>query len=306
MTKDEQPPMTYQILGKSQLNISRIAFGCMSLPTELEAVQAIADQAIDNGINFFDTADLYDKGLNEINIGKALASKRERVIIATKVGNQWRPDGSGWDWNPTKEYIIAAAEKSLQRLQTDYIDLYQLHGGTIEDPVDETIEAFELLQQQGKIRYYGISSIRPNVIREYIKRSNIVSVMMQYNLADRRPEENCLALLHENTIGVLARGAMAGGLLAGKPAKPYLGYTEDEIMAAAKAIQTVTPAQNSMAATAIRFALQHPAITAAVVGIRTEKQLTDALEANFFGPLSPTESALLAESVVPKLYEQHR
>lgn len=306
MTKDKYLPMAYQILGKSQLSISRIAFGCMSLPTEPAAVQSIVDKAIDNGINFFDTADLYEKGLNEINIGKALASKRDRVIIASKAGNQWRTDGSGWDWNPAKEYIISAAEKSLQRLQTDYIDLYQLHGGTMEDPIDETIEAFELLQQQGKIRYYGISSIRPNVIRDYIRRSNIVSVMMQYSLADRRAEESCFALLQENTIGVLARGTMAGGLLAGKPAKAYLGFTENEILTAAKAVQTVTPLQSNMAATAIRFALQHPAVTAAVVGIRTEKQLTDALQANSYGPLSSTESALLAKSVVPKLYEQHR
>src|SRR6202034_3432729 len=98
---------------------------------------------------------------------------------------------------------------------TDYIDLYQLHGGTIDDPIDETIEAFELLQQQGKIRYYGISSIRPNVISEYVQRSNIISVMMQYSLLDRRPEESCLQLLQQNNIGVLARGSVAGGLLAG-------------------------------------------------------------------------------------------
>ena len=142
-------------------------------------------------------ADLYDKGENEKLIGAALKEKRKDVIIATKVGNQWRADGSGWDWNPRKEYILSCVEGSLQRLNIDYIDLYQLHGGTIQDPIDETIEAFELLVQQGKIRYYGISSIRPNVIREYVKRSNIVSVMMQYSLLDRRSEETCLPLLQQ-------------------------------------------------------------------------------------------------------------
>ncbi len=94
---------------------------------------------------------------------------------------------------------------SLKRLNTDRIDVYQLHGGTIEDPIEETISAFEQLVQQGKIRYYGISSIRPNVIREYVLRSNIVSVMMQYSLLDRRPEEECLPLLAQKDIGVLAR-----------------------------------------------------------------------------------------------------
>src|SRR4030095_2949702 len=147
----------------------------------------------------------YNHGLNEVAVGKALASRRRDVIIATKVVNQWRKDGSGWDWNPRKDYILSCADNSLKRLQTDYIDLFQLHGGTIEDNIDETIDAFESLVKAGKIRYYGISSIRPNVIREYVKRSNIVSVMMQYSLLDRRPEEECLQLLHDNHIGVLAR-----------------------------------------------------------------------------------------------------
>ena len=145
----------------------------MSLGENDEANSRLLNEAFDKGINFFDTADLYQKGFNETTVGKALKEKRKEVIIATKVGNQWREDGSGWDWNPNKAYIFSAVEKSLQRLQSDYIDLYQLHGGTIDDPIDETIEAFELLKQQGKIRYYGISSIRPNVIREWIKRSNI-------------------------------------------------------------------------------------------------------------------------------------
>lgn len=298
--------MTYKLLGKSELNISRIGFGCMSLQPGQADLQPIIDKAIDCGINYFDTADLYHKGINEEDIGKALGSKRNQVIIATKVGNQWRADGSGWDWNPGKKYILASVEQSLARLQTDHIDLYQLHGGTIEDPIDETIEAFELLQQQGKIRYYGISSIRPNVIREYVRRSNMVSVMMQYSLADRRPEEACLALLQEHQIGVVVRGSIAGGLLAGKPAKSYLGYKEQEIMAAAKAIQNTTPAGSNTAATAIRVVLQHPAVTSAVIGIRTEKHLTDAVQAIQDGSLSNQQFASLNESLPVNYYDQHR
>ena len=181
--------MEYRKLGKSDLNISVIGFGCMSLKDNQQQNETIIHEALEYGINYFDTADLYDKGMNEVSVGKALKSKRAKAILATKVGNQWRSDGSRWDWNPNKKYILAAVEESLKRLQTDYIDVYQLHGGTIDDPVDETIEAFELLQKQGKIRWYGISSIRPNVIREYVQRSNIVSVMMQYSLLDRRAEE---------------------------------------------------------------------------------------------------------------------
>ena len=143
--------MQYTSLGRSPLQISCIAFGCMSLPQDT-ASASILHKAVDAGINYFDTADLYDKGLNEELVGAALKGMRKQVIIATKVGNVWRTDGSGWDWNPSKEHILKSVEASLKRLQTDYIDLYQLHGGTIDDPIDEAIEAFEQLVQQGKIR----------------------------------------------------------------------------------------------------------------------------------------------------------
>ncbi len=138
-----------------------------------------------------------------------------------------------------EKYILESVERSLNRLQTDYIDLYQLHGGTIDDPIDETIEAFETLQAEGKIRCYGISSIRPNVIRESVRRSNMVSVMMQYSLIDRRPEESCLSLLQENNIGVLTRGSLASGLLTGKAPKPYLNYSADEVSRMANVVKGI-------------------------------------------------------------------
>lgn len=298
--------MEYRQLGKSNLKISRIAFGCMSLKDNQSENEKIIHQAIEYGINYFDTADLYDKGMNEISIGKALKGKRSNVIIATKVGNQWRSDGSGWDWNPRKEYVLTAVEESLRRLQTDYIDLYQLHGGTIEDPIDETIEAFELLQKQGKIRYYGISSIRPNVINEYVRRSNIVSVMMQYSLLDRRPEETCLPLLQQNGIGVLARGSVASGLLVDKLAKPYLSYSEEQVQKAASAIKRLSDKQRSAAQTAVQFVLHNTAITAAVVGIRTLEQLKEAAETLSVPRLSQQQIEEIQSSIPVNKYEQHR
>jgi aryl-alcohol dehydrogenase-like predicted oxidoreductase len=298
--------MEYVRLGKSDLQISRIAFGCMSLAGDDAENEKILHRAVDLGINFFDTANLYAKGMNEMSVGKALKPFRDKVYIATKVGNQWRADGSGWDWNPRKEYILAEVETSLQRLQTDHIDLYQLHGGTIDDPIDETIEAFELLKQQGKIRHYGISSIRPNVIREYIQRSNIVSVMMQYSLLDRRPEEACLSLLQEHNIGVLARGAVAQGLLVNKPPKAYLNYSSGEVEQAAAAVQSVSGKQCNAAQTVLRFVLQHPAVSCAVAGIRTMHQLEEAVDAVKSSEITEFEMKRLRESVVANQYEQHR
>lgn len=298
--------MNYQELGRSLLKISEIGFGCMSLGNDHAENARLIAQAVENGINFFDTADLYQKGFNEESVGKAFAGKRQQIIIATKVGNRWRADGSGWDWDPRPAYIIKCVEQSLQRLQTDYIDLYQLHGGTIDDPIDDVIATFEQLQKQGKIRCYGISSIRPNVIREYVKRSNIVSVMMQYSLLDRRPEESCLSLLQQNSIGVLARGPVAKGLLVNKPAEEYLNYSRQEVEAVANAVKKISGKNRSAAQTAIRWVLNNPAITSAVVGIRTKEQLMDAIGSIAVPPINAEELRVLQNLFETNFYELHR
>lgn len=298
--------MNYHLLGKSSLTISEVGFGCMSLGNHDAENARLIHCAIDGGLNYFDTADMYQKGLNETTVGKALQGKRNQVVLATKVGNQWRPDGSGWEWNPYKHYIISAVEQSLKRLNTDYIDLYQLHGGTIGDPIDETIEAFESLQAAGKIRYYGISSIRPNVIREYVKRARLSSVMMQYSILDRRAEETCFPLLQVNGIAVLARGCLASGLLVDKPAKPYLNYTEKQIEKSQAAVNVISGSNRKPAQTAIRFVLQQQPVTAAVIGIRTIEQLNDILGATKTPLLTDNEMTFLCNSIPVHYFEQHR
>src|SRR5690606_15127708 len=145
-------------LGNSSLEVSRIALGCMSLPEDAKEAKAIVDEALDLGINYFDTADLYGKGKNEEIVGDALGKRRTDIILATKVGNQWDQHTDEVSWNPSKAYITSQVHDSLRRLKTDYIDLYQLHGGMITDPAEETIEAFESLKKEGLIREYGISS----------------------------------------------------------------------------------------------------------------------------------------------------
>jgi aryl-alcohol dehydrogenase-like predicted oxidoreductase len=299
--------MHYKQLGQSSLLVSAIGFGCMSLGSDEAADTRLIHRALDLGINLFDTADLYERGENEKKLGRILKGKREQVVLATKVGNQLRSDGSGWDWNPGAEYIIRSVEESLVRLQTDRIDLYQLHGGTLEDPIDETIGAFELLRQQGKIRYYGISSIRPEVIREWIRRSQMVSVMMQYSLLDRRSEESCLGLLKDASVGVLARGSVAKGLLAGKRAEAYLNYSAGEVEMAALAIRSMSGAHRSDAQTAIQFVLQEPAVTSAVVGMRTMDQLEGVVKEGMDIPvLVEQDLQSLRGKLKANVYGQHR
>jgi aryl-alcohol dehydrogenase-like predicted oxidoreductase len=299
--------MKYNALGKTDLQVSEISFGCMSLGPDHAANRTLLHQALDQGITLFDTADLYQKGENELTVGRAFKGRRQEVVIATKVGNAWRPDGSGWDWVPSKEYLLQAVEHSLRRLETDYIDLYQLHGGTLDDPIDEIVEGFELLKQQGKIRAYGISSIRPSVIREYVQRSHIASVMMQYSLLDRRPEENCLGLLQEQNIAVLARGGFAQGLLVSKAAKSYLNHSKQEVAQAAAVVQPVAnTSQQTAAEVAARFVLHHSAVTSAVLGVRTERHLSDALRIAAASSLTRAEVETLRQAIPLNVYEQHR
>jgi len=298
--------MEYRQLGKSDLIISRIGFGCMSLHPEQKDFFKMIDLALDQGINYFDTADLYDKGGNEEMLGKAFKGRRDKVIIGSKAGNQWRADGSGWDWNPRKEYILKCAEASLKRLQTDYIDLFMLHGGTLEDNIMESIEAFEILLQQGKIRYYGLSSIRPNVIRVHVNYGKVVSVMTQYSLLDRRPEEATLNLLHSHNIGVLVRGSVASGLLVDKPAIPYLDHSMESVQAAADAVKSLSGKKRSAAQTAIQYTLHNPAVTSVIVGMHTSKQIEDAVKSLSAPLLSDDEIEFLKNKVPARKYLHHR
>ncbi|MGJ1418989.1 aldo/keto reductase [Sphingobacterium spiritivorum] len=296
-------------LGKSDLQVSAIGFGCMSIRKSLtfSGVDLIM-QAYEGGVNYFDTADLYDHGWNEEFVGKAVSSFRQDILLATKVGNQWRADGSGWDWKASKPYIIKTVETSLSRLNTDYIDLYQLHGGTIEDPIDEIIEAFEQLMAEGKIRYYGLSSIRPNVIREYAERSNITSVMMQYNLLDHRPEETVLDELLKKNISVVTRGTIAKGLLINKTAEAYLQFTAGEVQHAARHIAKIAEEkQVSPLSIAMGYVLQHSAVASSIMGIRTKAQLNEILEASEnLESLSVQDGTRLRQETRPFLYSEHR
>jgi len=246
----------------------------MSLRPEKANLKSVIEAAISGGINFLDTADLYDQGWNEKAVGETVKSVRSRLILASKVGNEWRADGSGWDWNPRKSYILKAVEKSLSRLQTDYIDLYQLHGGTIEDPWDETLEAFELLKEQGKIRAFGISSIRPNVIREVLSKSKPATIMMQYNPLDRRPEENAFPVLGNTSSKVLVRGTFVKGLLIDKAAKPFLNFEAKQV----NDFQAFANAQDfSPEAILIRFGLAQSVVASLVIGASSVAQIEKML-----------------------------
>jgi aryl-alcohol dehydrogenase-like predicted oxidoreductase len=246
-------------------------------------------------------------------VGQALKKRRNDIILATKVGNRWNDAKDSWTWDPSKVYIKDEVKESLRRLQTDYIDLYQLHGGTLEDNIEETIEAFEELKQEGVIRYYGISSIRPNVIREYVQNSSIVSVMMQYSLLDRRPEESALPLLHDNGISVVARGPVAKGLLTEKgeqklaafEGKGYLDYSGTELAKMIEEFRHVRPT-HSLNSTALQYCLANPTVASVVAGASSSSQLRENVKAVEASPLQPTLISKLQSIFKANQYEAHR
>jgi len=297
-------------LGGSGLEVSALGLGCMSLGTNLDKARSIIDAALDEGITYFDTADLYDFGENEKIVGECLKGRRDKAIIATKAGNRWNADKSGWSWDPSKKHIKQAVKDSLKRLQTDYIDLYQLHGGTIEDPVDETIEAFEELKQEGLIRYYGISSIRPNVVREFVDRSGIVSVMAQYSMLDRRPEEEILPLLERHGVSAVTRGTVAKGLLSRRMLEKasengFLDYSYRDLAGLLPVLKEKL-APRPLEEAAIQYNLAHPAVAAVVAGASSVEQVRKNADAVRAEPLSAEEISLIRGLTKANQYAEHR
>lgn len=230
-------------------------------------------------------------------------------MIATKVGNRWREDGSGWDWDASPAYLRRAVEDSLKRLRTDYLDLYQLHGGTLDDDIDGIIETFEDLQTRGLIRAYGVSSVRPNVIREWAERSGMASVMTQYSLLDRRPEEAVLDSLLQNGVSVIARGSVARGILsrdgAARARDGFLDHAPETLELAQAALHALQTPTRTVAQLALRYALSHPAVATVVPGASTERQLEENGGASEV-TLGEAELGALRALATTTVYTQHR
>lgn len=287
--------------------VSEIGLGCMSLPTEQVAANNIIQVALENGITYFDTADLYNKGENEKIVGNAIKGNRQNIILATKVGNRLNKSGDGWSWDPSKEWITNALQASLKRLQTDYIDVYQLHGGTMEDDVDEVIDTMESLQKEGLIREYGISSIRPNVIDRFLRKSNAVSVMMQYSLLDRRPEE-WFSLLEDHQASLFSRGTVAKGLLTddglnrANKTTEYLSYTQKELVDTIEKLQAL---ESPIASIALQYVLQRKVTGSMIIGASSSEQLLESIEA--YKQQVPEKILLKASEITMQdVYMEHR
>jgi aryl-alcohol dehydrogenase-like predicted oxidoreductase len=180
----------------------------------------------------------------------------------------------------------------------------------MDDPIDDTIEAFEQLKQEGLIRHYGISSIRPNVIREYASRSGIISLMSPYSLLDRRPEEATLPLLRDKQIGLIARGPLAGGILTesgrGKAARGYLDYSPEELPAVRERLAELTIGSRTLGEAAIGYVLSEPSVAVVLTGASSPRQLVRNVSAASALPLTGAEREALREATKTNVYRDHR
>ncbi|MFS0781092.1 aldo/keto reductase [Bacillus sp. 1P06AnD] len=300
-------------IGNTDLLVSEIGLGCMSLGKDEKKADHIIHTALEQGITYFDTADLYDFGVNEQIVGKALSSVRDKIVIATKVGNRWNEQKDGWSWDASKDYIKEEVKASLKRLGTDYIDLYQLHGGTMDDNHEEIIETFEELVSEGYIRHYGISSIRPNVIRSFLQKSNMASVMMQYSLLDRRPEE-WMDALNEKGVSIIARGPVAKGMLtdamlskASQAVKEngFLDYSYTELENTLNKLKEAIPS-HSMQELALQYVLSHSTVGAVIPGASSPEQVIANVKAVEANHLTEKDISILKDVTKQNQYKDHR
>ncbi len=312
--------MEYRTLGRTGVKVSPLCLGTMNFGTptpEAEAVRII-HKALDHGINFIDTANMYNKGESERIVGKALhGGRRHHTILATKCHFPQSEDPN--DRGNSRRHILQAVEDSLKRLNTDWIDLYQIHRPVFDVPQDETLRALDDLVHQGKVRYVGSSTFPAWKLMEALaisEREHLVRYVSEqppYNLLDRRIENELVPLALAYNIALLPWSPLAMGMLAARyqdvehlPADSRAArwgtfYLERitsraiakgaEIIPIAEAL-SLTPAQ-----LALLWVKDQPAVTSPIIGPRTEAQLDEAL--GILDRHLDAETAALLDEVVP-------
>jgi len=291
--------MQYRRLGRTDIRVSTVALGCWAFvggalwgdQDETEAALAI-NSALDAGVNLFDTAEIYGNGLSEQILGRVLGSRRDQVLIASKVAQQ----------HLNKQDVVTACERSLRNLGTDYIDLYQVHWPSREVPIAETIEALERLRDQGKIRDIGVSNFGPRDMDELTAAGRVESNQLLYSLLARMIEHEAVPRCVREDVSVLCYSPLAQGLLTGKhrtaddvpekrarnrlfsnarPATSHHGPgCESEAFEAIEQVRQISEELGEpVSAVSLAWCLHQPGITSVLAGARNPAQVAQNVRA---------------------------
>ncbi|MBG6225635.1 aryl-alcohol dehydrogenase-like predicted oxidoreductase [Arthrobacter sp. CAN_A2] len=295
--------MTYRRLGASGLSVSTVGLGCNNLgragttSESQEGTDAVVHAAIDAGITLFDVADMYGKapGVSEVQLGKALRTRRDDVVLATKFGlDMDGVNGPDWGARGSRRYIIRAVEASLRRLDTEWIDLYQYHAPDARTPIEETLAALDDLVTSGKVRYLGHSNFAGWQIAEaeFTARSGgytpFISAQNPYNLLDRRLEREVVPAVEAYGLGILPYFPLANGLLTGK-------YRRNEVPAGSR----LTHSRKNVLETADWDQLE------AFTAFAAERELTEVQVAFSWLAAQPSVGSVIAGATSPEQVRQN-
>jgi aryl-alcohol dehydrogenase-like predicted oxidoreductase len=319
--------MVYKRLGRSGLKVSRICLGTLTLGDpnwrnyilDESASRPIIRRALELGVNFFDTADMYSFGVSEEILGRALRdfAQRDKVAIATKVYFPMSSDPN--DRGLSRKHIFDAVDKSLRRLGTDYIDLYQVHRWDDSTPIEETLRALDDLVESGKVRYLGASSMyawqfaKALYLSDKMGWNRFVSMQNHYNLVYREEEREMIPLCCSEGIGLIPWSPLARGFLAGNRFREGGGETQrakndtlaDELYYRESDFEVVERVKNlsldhsvSPAQIALAWLLHKPDVTAPIIGVRKIQHLEESVAALEI-ELDDDEIAILEEAYEP-------
>ncbi len=298
--------MEYRKFGDSELEVSVVGFGGWPMGgtqygevDDSEGQEAVR-RAFDLGVTCFDNAAGYGLGHSERVMGAALKPIRDQVVLVTKCGIAWNDAEKRMERNGTRQHVLESCERSLENLQTDYIDLYLIHWPDVDTPFEETMRALEELQKAGKIRYAGVSNFMPEMLDECRKHLGIVANQMGYSMLERRIERDVMPWCEQNGVGIMSYGSLAHGLLSGAmPADyefetwdwrasghafgmpffdrekhfPLNVQTQDRLRAIAEREGHTLPDL------ALAWVLSHEVVSTALVGFRTPAEVDDAARA---------------------------